>query len=471
MTNSRLSCAVAIIGLLLATGALSGTTSALAQSQQTAATPSDTTPAETAAPEPLSDEELQVLVARIALYPDELVALVAAASLYPLQIVEAERFLEKRKKQTDLEPPSDWDGSVISLLNYPDIVKMMSEDLDWTEELGDAITNQQKDVLEAIQVLREKAVATGAIKSNDKMKIVEQQDNIVIQPASTEKIYVPQYPPEMLYEENYPVEPIYYSDPYPYYYDPAAPFFAGFFTGAIFGAIIDWNDWGIWGGDWDGGDLNIDCNNCFNDNRFNGKLDFNNADWKNIDRSKINFDKSQFKNLDRNKFKNSLEGNNRNNLKNKAGDLKRNHASTLPANNRSGANDIRKSTLEGLKSKPGQGAGNKMAKPGQGAGKPSAGNRPASKPGGGSADRPSGKPKAGTANRPSGKPKAGGKVDSRPKNSSPLGDVNRGSKAKYDSNRGRQSMGGGMRSGGGAQKRYIPPRGGGGGGGRGGGRR
>lgn len=80
------------------------------------------TEAPAATPEPLTDDELEVLVARIALYPDELVALVSAASLYPLQIVEAERFLEARKKKPELKPKEGWDGSVISLLNYPEIV-------------------------------------------------------------------------------------------------------------------------------------------------------------------------------------------------------------------------------------------------------------------------------------------------------------------------------------------------------------
>lgn len=146
-----------------------------------------------AAPEPLTEDELEVLVARIALYPDELVALVSAASLFPLQIVEAERFLEARAKNPDLQPKEGWDGSVISLLNYPEIVEMMSEDLEWTQTLGQAIAYQQKDVLIAIQQLRDEAVTKDIIKSDDKMKVVEEGDNIIIQSASPETIYVPQY--------------------------------------------------------------------------------------------------------------------------------------------------------------------------------------------------------------------------------------------------------------------------------------
>src|SRR4029453_12384018 len=117
------------------------------------------------------------------------------ASIYPLQIVEAARYLENVKKSPDLKPKETWDGSVISLLNYPDVVKMMNEDLDWTQALGSAIANQQKDVLTAIQQLRDKAVADNMIKSDDKIKVVEEGDNVVIQSASPDTIYVPQYEP------------------------------------------------------------------------------------------------------------------------------------------------------------------------------------------------------------------------------------------------------------------------------------
>ena len=82
---------------------------------------------------------------------------------------------------------------MVSLLNYPDIVKMMSDDLEWTQALGDAIAYQQKDVLVAIQQLRDEAVAKGVIKTDDKIKVVKENDNVVIKSASPEVIYVPQY--------------------------------------------------------------------------------------------------------------------------------------------------------------------------------------------------------------------------------------------------------------------------------------
>ncbi|MDE1991735.1 MAG: DUF3300 domain-containing protein, partial [Rhizobiaceae bacterium] len=191
----------------------------------------------------LSDDELEVLVARIALYPDDLVAAISAASLYPLQVVEAQRFLEAKKKNANLKPKSDWDGSVISLLNYPDVVKMMSDDLDWTQSLGDALSNQQKDVLIAIQQLRDEAVAKNIIKTDDKVTVVNENENIIIRPTDPEKIYVPQYPPEMLYQPNYEPAPVsYYPTSYDNYYNPGAAFFAAGVTGLAFAAAVNWDN-------------------------------------------------------------------------------------------------------------------------------------------------------------------------------------------------------------------------------------
>lgn len=431
------------------------------------------------APEPLTEEELEILVARIALYPDELVALISAASLYPLQIVEADRFLTDSKTNSALEPKSTWDGSVVSLLNYPDIVRMMSGDLDWTQSLGEAIVNQQEDVLAAIQQLREKAVAENVIKSDDKMTVVEEGDNIIIQPASKEVIYVPQYEPEMLYEPDYVYEPIsYYPDPYPYYYNPGAAFFAGAITGAFWGAVIDWDD-GFWGGDWDwndgwgGGDvdIDIDCDRCIIGSDFSGKLNLNDVDWKNIDRSKINFDRGQLKNIDRTKVKNTLKANDRNRVKNKAAGLEGKRATALPSKGGKAVKDVRASTLEGLKKQPGKkpgGKGDGIARPGDKAKMPGQGV---------SGNRPSGKPSAGKVNRPAGKKKPAAKVDKRPKNPSPVGEIKRGADVKKHSSRGSKSMGGGYKKpkvggggGGHSVKKRPVPRGGGGRGGRGGGR-
>jgi len=296
----------------------------------------------------LTEEELETMVARIALYPDELVALVSSASLFPLQIVEAARFLEEKKTNKELQPKESWDDSVISLLNYPEIVKMMSDDLDWTQALGSALAYQQKDVLIAVQTLRDKAVADGVIKTDDKVKVVNEGDNIVIQAADPEKIYVPRYEPEMLYEPGYAPAPIaYYPDPYPSYYYPTAPYFAAAITGAaIWAAAVDWDDWGVWGGHWNG-DVDIDCDNCFNDIDIDrDKFKMNDVDWKNVDRSKIKFDKNQFANIDRDKFTNDFKANRDNDIANRAKDVRRDRGEIARRPSKVSVDDIRKSKVD-----------------------------------------------------------------------------------------------------------------------------
>jgi hypothetical protein len=432
------------------------------------------------APEPLSAEELEILVARIALYPDELVALISAASQFPLQIIEAQRYLDDLKTNKDLKPKATWDGSVISLLNYPEIVNMMSEDLDWTQLMGDAIVNQQDDVLAAIQQLREQAVANGVIKSDDKVKVSSEsekgQTNIVIEPASKEVIYVPQYDPEMLYEPGYPYEPIgYYPDPYPYYWSPAATFFAGAVTGAVWAAAVDWDN-GFWGGPWywgNGGgnvDIDFDCNKCIIGNDFNGKLNIKDVDWRKIDRSKINIDKNKLTKIDNSKFKDGFKNNNSVKISDKAQGLKPNRPVTRPGGGGGGVatKDIRKSTLEGLNKKPVKDfkPADKMARPGNNL-------RPGNKlpqidgnlkPGNKLPQidgnlKPADKMAKPNLDRPVGKPKPGLTKDVRPKTPSPLGEINRGRDVDLQSMRGNKSMGGGIQrpsGGGGGGAKFVP---------------
>src|SRR5258708_33213059 len=109
--------------------------------------------------------DLEKLVGPIALYPDDLVAIVLPASTDPLQLVQADRFLEKRKSDPKLPVNENWDDAVKSLLNYPDIVKMMSNDLDWTTALGEAVVADQGAVLDAIQAFRRKTQSAGNLKT------------------------------------------------------------------------------------------------------------------------------------------------------------------------------------------------------------------------------------------------------------------------------------------------------------------
>lgn len=406
-------------------------------------------------PELLSAEELESLVARIALYPDDLVALVLAGSLYPLQIVQAQRYIDDVKSKPGLKPNADWDGSVISLLNYPQVVKMMNDDLNWTQEMGQAVVNQQKDVLLAIQQLRDQAVAKNVIKSDDKVVVEQEKDNVIIRPAKKEITYVPQYDPEILTSPTYVYSepPVYYGDPYPSYYYPYAPYWAGFITGAAFGAIIDWDDWNCWGGD----DVDIDIDNI-------DRNDFN-FDRNNI--NNINWDNKKF-NFDRNSIADNLRRNNGARLDRKPGRDRGGLSNLGGQGSKITGRDVRRDVQQGLKNKGRQGGknlsgrtqggGGKIAdrKAGQGAGRTL----------GGKVNKPARKKTAG-ADRPA--RKAAGKIDKRPRQVSGLGDYGRGRETKSFSQRGRMSNGGGL--GGGQRIKRHKGGGFGGGGRRGGGRR
>jgi hypothetical protein len=114
-----------------------------------------------------SPEALEALVGRIALYPDDLVTVILPASTNPLQIVQADRFLQKRKQDPKAPLDDNWDDAVKTLLNYPDVVTMMSNDLDWTSDLGEAVVANQSAVLDAVQAFRRKAQSAGNLKSDD----------------------------------------------------------------------------------------------------------------------------------------------------------------------------------------------------------------------------------------------------------------------------------------------------------------
>ena len=143
----------------------------------------------------LSPDQLQDLVGRIALYPDDLLALVLPASTTPLDIVKAQRFLAKYANDKTLKPDPTIAEPVLKLITYPDVIVLMGDDLDWTEALGQAVTAQQPDVLQAIQVFRRKAQTAGNLQSDEKQVVVVQQEVVKIVPAQPEVIYVPQYQP------------------------------------------------------------------------------------------------------------------------------------------------------------------------------------------------------------------------------------------------------------------------------------
>jgi hypothetical protein len=214
-----------------------------------------------------TQEQLEKLVGPIALYPDDLLAITLPSATYPLDLVKAQRFLEKLKKDPKAQPDPSLPDSVLKLLNYPDVVKMMNDDLDWTEALGEAVDTDEAGVMNAVQSFRRKAEGAGNLKSNDKQVVVVEKETIVIKPANPEVIYVPQYQPsQVIVYSPTPYAWGYYPTPYPSYYYPYAPG-AAFATGLIWGAAIG----GAWGMGWNNGHIenNINVNRNTNINTGN----------------------------------------------------------------------------------------------------------------------------------------------------------------------------------------------------------
>jgi hypothetical protein len=219
-----------------------------------------------AAAPPPSPEELAKLVGPIALYPDDLVAIILPASTNPLQLVQADRYLDKRKADPKLPVDDRWDDPVKSLLNYPDVVKMMSADLDWTAALGEAVVADQGAVIEAVQAFRRKAKAAGSLKSDDKQVVKVEQETVYIEPADPQVIYVPQYNPTTVIVQSAP--PVYYPTPYPSYYypyPPGAALAAGVIWGAAIGAAWSGNHYGCCGD----ANINVSRNTSINTGNIN----------------------------------------------------------------------------------------------------------------------------------------------------------------------------------------------------------
>ncbi len=217
---------------------------------------------------PLSAEELDKLVGPIALYPDDLVGIILPASTFPVEIVQADRYLDKRKADAKLPVDDRWDDSVKSLLNYPDVVKKMSDDLDWTTALGEAVVTDQGAVIEAVQAFRRKAQGAGNLKSDDKQVVRVEKEIVYIEPADPQVIYVPQYNPTTVVAYGVPYWG-YYPTPYPSYYYPYPPG-AALARGVVWGAAIG----AAWGGGRYGccGDTNINIDRNTNINR-SGSVD------------------------------------------------------------------------------------------------------------------------------------------------------------------------------------------------------
>jgi hypothetical protein len=214
-------------------------------------------------------EELDQMLAPVALYPDALLAQVLMAATYPLEVVEADRWVKNNKnlKGDALNAQVDkqtWDTSVKSLASFPQVLSMMSDKVDWTQKLGDAFLAQQKQVMDTVQKLRSKAYAQGTLTTTTQQKVVVQEQVIQIVPASPTVVYVPAYNPAVVYGTwPYPAYP-----PYPVYSPGAmmATSMVSFGLGVAVGAAWS-NNWGSC--NWHNGDINVNKSVTVNNNTIN----------------------------------------------------------------------------------------------------------------------------------------------------------------------------------------------------------
>ena len=368
-------------------------------------------------------EQLDSLVAPIALYPDAMLAQTLAASTYPLEVMQLEQWMGKNtnlkdKALADAVAKQPWDPSVQSMAAYPDVVQRMAENIQWMTDLGNAVLAQQKDVMDSVQRLRAKAQGTGNLKTGSEQKVETKttqsgQQVIVVEQANPEAVYVPSYDPEVVYGPA-PAEAPYYPYSYPGY-QPGRALAWG--SAIAVGGVWANNNWGNC--NWDDGNVTVNNNNNFNKN-------YN----KNVNKT------------------GTAQGN--------GWQHNPQHRGNAPYANKQTANKYGGKTAGGAGKPGGAGGAGGAGKPGGASGTGKASTGGAGKASGGSAAKASGGAGKGGADKVGGhKPSGGGSGGAFAGGS--------GSSAKAASSRGGSSMKGGGGHGGGGKK------GGGGGGGRGGG--
>jgi len=203
---------------------------------------------------PQTPEQLQQLVAPIALYADSLVAQILAAATFPEQVVEADRWVQSHPdlKGDALAQEVDkmsWDPSVKALTAFPSVLGNMDKNLSWTSTLGDAYYNQQQDVMDAVQVMRQKAENAGNLKTTEQQTVTSQGSTIIIQPANPQVVYVPAYDPWIVYGPPIVAWPGWYPYPGIWFGGPFLSFGVGFGIGFFAGFGWGWHNWGC---DWHG---------------------------------------------------------------------------------------------------------------------------------------------------------------------------------------------------------------------------
>ena len=275
----RLSPGLLVVALLLAGGRPAGAQDSAATAKAAGAPAAAPAAAPADSAKKLTADQLQSLVAPIALYPDDLLTQTLVASTYPLEIVALHQYMAKYpdlkdKALADSVAKQPWDPSIQSMAAVPEVVKRLADDIQWTTEMGNAFLAQQKDVMDAVQVMRKKAKEKGSLESNEQQKVetkvIEKKEVIIVESANPEVIYVPSYSPTVVYGAPvYPYPPIYYP-----YYPPGAAL-VSFSVGMMWGAAM-------WGGaccryGWGGGGNNvyINHNNNFNNINVNNRNNIN----------------------------------------------------------------------------------------------------------------------------------------------------------------------------------------------------
>ena len=442
--------------ILCAVVLLPGNAVVVAQDQQPAAAPEQ-------AAVKIPADQLDSLVAPIALYPDALLSQTLVASTYPLEVIQLKQWLDqhkdlKGKALADAALKQDWDPSIQALAGLPDLVKQLADNIKWTTDLGNAFLAQQSDVMDAVQRMRKKAQEAGNLKSSEQQKVetkvVESKQVIIVQQASPEVVYVPSYNPTVVYGAPvYPYPPIAY--PPPGYY--AAGMAISFGVGVAMGAF--WSGGAGWGCGW-GGNNNVTINNNNNFVNNSNRQNINNANRGNRASTQPARGNSNWQHnpqhrggapySDRstaNRFGGTTRGDS---LSNRQANARQNQARQQPAGGDRGG--------MGNRQQPGggdRGTGNRDASNRGAGGDRGAGNRDTSNRGSGGGN---------TNNRGGGGDRVGNRqVPNSPSatNRSAFGGASsgmNGSGARASSSRGSSSMGGSSRSGG--------SRGGGGGGGR-----
>jgi hypothetical protein len=222
---------------------------------------------------PMSANELQSMVAPIALYPDKLVAQILSAATFPDQVAVADYWVNQNQnlKGSSLMRAVDkqsWDSSVKALTEFPSVLNNLAKNLTWTSSLGEAYHNQPTEVMAAIQTLRAKAKAAGNLQSNSQITVVQQTpQTIVIEPANPQVVYVPEYNPAVIYGTPY-VTPGYTAG------DVAATGVLGFGAGIAVGALAGggccgWG-WNSWNCNWSGGAVVYNHNNFYGNAAWHG---------------------------------------------------------------------------------------------------------------------------------------------------------------------------------------------------------